>query len=217
MAISFDGINKIATLSSGTTTLNVLDLYSRWVDWMLTSDNSKFLPMFTTVGGDTIDASSGTSVPTYAFLQNGWRIRPQEANHTLSVTTGVLLVQGGGDPFLNTVGNFIVRINYSQPVQAITVSTGGSAGGATAIEVRQEIDNNSTKLTDTISKLDTVIAYVDQLESRLTQVRADKIDNLDIKTSDVWNVDMATHTTAGTFGAFISTKLLTVSKFLGLK
>lgn len=84
--------------------------------------------MFSTVGGDTIDASSGTSIPTYAFLQNGWRVKPQEANHTLNVTGGVLLVAGGGDPFISTTGSFVVRINYSQPVQAITVSTGGGSG-----------------------------------------------------------------------------------------
>lgn len=124
MSITFNGNTKIATLSTGTITLSVIDLYSRWVDWLLVSDNSKFPLMFSTVGGNTIDAGAGTSIPTYLFLQNGWRIKPQEANHTLSVTGGVLLVSSGGDPFLDTNGTFVVRINYSQPVQAVTVSTG---------------------------------------------------------------------------------------------
>lgn len=130
MTISFDGPSKLATLSSGTTTLSVTDLWSRWVDWMLVSDNSKYLPMFKTVGGDTIDATAGTAIPTYAFLLNGWRVRPQETNHTLYVTGGVLLVDGGGDPFINTLGAYMVRINYSQPVQAITVNTGGTVTGS---------------------------------------------------------------------------------------
>jgi hypothetical protein len=69
------------------------------------------------------------------FLTNGWRIRPQEANHTLNVNDGVLVVAGGGDPFVNTLGGYVVRINYSQPVQAITVSTGGGSGGATAADI----------------------------------------------------------------------------------
>lgn len=125
MSISFNGLTKRISLT-GTTTLGVRDLWSRWVDWMSQADNSKFLPAFTTLGGDTIDPTSGTSVPIYAFLQNGWRIKPQESNHTLNVTDGILLVDGGGDPFVNTTGNFMVRVNYSQPVQAITVNTGGA-------------------------------------------------------------------------------------------
>jgi hypothetical protein len=38
-----------------------------------------------------------------------------------------LLREGGGDPFEDTVGAYTVRINYQQPVQAITVETGGAA------------------------------------------------------------------------------------------
>jgi hypothetical protein len=128
MALVFDGAAKTITLTTGTTALGVRDLWSRWVDWFLTGDNSKYLPAFTQVGGNAIDLSAGTSIPIYAFLMNGWRLKPQEANHTLTVSDGVLLVNGGGDPFNNTAGAYTVRINYSQPVQAITVSTGGGSG-----------------------------------------------------------------------------------------
>lgn len=129
MGLSFSGSTKIITLTSGTTILDVKDLYSRWKDWVLLSDNSKWDIAFQTTGGDVIDSGAGTYVPLYAFLVNGWRIKPQEANHTLNVTNGILLVSGGGDPFVNTTGSYIVRINYQQPVQAITVSTGGGGGG----------------------------------------------------------------------------------------
>lgn len=132
MAISFDGANRRIVLSSGTVALSVRDLWSRWVDWTLTGDNSKYLPAMAQVGGNPIDPGSGTSIPIYAFLLNGWRVRPQEASHTLNVSDGVLLVDGGGDPFINTVGSFIVRINYQQPVQAITVASGGGGGAPTA-------------------------------------------------------------------------------------
>lgn len=125
MAISFDGATKTATLSSGTTVLDVADLYSRWKDWVELGDNSKWPAAFATVGGETVDAGAGTSVPLYAFLLNGWRVRPQEADHTLAVTNGILLVAEGGDPFLDTLGDFVVRVNYQQPVQAITVGGTG--------------------------------------------------------------------------------------------
>jgi hypothetical protein len=136
MAITFDGPTKVITLSSGTVELDVADLYSRWKDWVGTG-NAQYQPAFNTVGGETINASAGTKVPLYAFLINGWKIKPQEANHTLNVTNGILLVDGGGDPFNNTTGSFVVRINYQQPVQAITVATGGGGGGATAAQVWQ--------------------------------------------------------------------------------
>ena len=126
MAIGFDGPNRIISLSSGTINLSVRDLWSRWVDWYLTSDNSKFLPAFSQVGGDDIDASQGTKIPIFIFMLNNWKIKPQEANHTLSVTDGILLVNGGGDPFRNTDGSFVIRINYQQPVQAISFSSEGA-------------------------------------------------------------------------------------------
>lgn len=127
--MTFNGSTKIISLTPGTTVLGVRDMYSRWKDWVLIGDNSKYLRAFLGVGGEPIDPVAGTYIPAYIFLTNGWRIRPQEANHTLNVIDGILLVEGGGDPFLNTLGSYIVRINFQQPVQAITVATGGGGGG----------------------------------------------------------------------------------------
>ena len=128
MGLTFDGLTKVITLTTGTTSLSVRELWSRWTDWFLTSDNSKYLPAFSQVGGDDIDPIVGTTIPIYAFLMNGWKLKPQESNHTLTISDGILLVDGGGDPFNNTTGAYTVRINYQQPVQAITVSTGGGSG-----------------------------------------------------------------------------------------
>jgi hypothetical protein len=138
MAIVFDGAERLITLSLGTTALNVADLYSRWKDYAKEGSNAAYAPAFTTTGGDPIDEGAGTEVPLYAFLTNGWRVRPQEASHTLNVTGGILLVLGGGDPFVNTLAPWIVRINYQQPVQAITV------GGGDPEVVAQKVWERST-------------------------------------------------------------------------
>ena len=122
MSISFDGAAKLITLSSGS--LDLADLWSRWKDWLL-SGHAGYVRAFDTVGGEPIDPIAGTLVPLYLFLLNGWKIRPQEASHTLTVAGGTLLVSGGGDPFVNTLGNYTVRINYQQPVQAIGYGTSG--------------------------------------------------------------------------------------------
>lgn len=133
MGYSINGDTKVITLTSGTTSVSVRDLWSRWIDWFLTGDNSKYLPAFESIGGNEIDASQGTYIPVYAFLVNGWKIKPQESNHTLTIRDGILLVNGGGDPFNNTSGAYTVRINFQQPVQAISFATGGaSSGGLTA-------------------------------------------------------------------------------------
>lgn len=134
MALNFDGVNKLISITTDTT-LDVKDLWSRWVDWALTSDNSKFLPAMSQTGGNDIDISAGTSIPIYIFLENGWKVKPKEANHTLVVTNGILLTSDSSTPYRQTTGNYNVVIRDQQPVQAIGVATGGGGGGATAADV----------------------------------------------------------------------------------
>lgn len=90
MAYTFDGPNKRIILVA-TSSLNVRDLWSRWVDWVHIGTNSKYALAFSAVGGNDIDPSSGTSIPCYIFQANGWKIRPMESNHTLTVSGGVLV------------------------------------------------------------------------------------------------------------------------------
>lgn len=171
--MTFDGANKLIVLSPGTVSLNVPELYSLWKQWVQQADNSKYLPAFTSIGGDPIDAAQGTAIPYYDFLINGWRVKPQAAHHTLNVTGGILLVEGGGDPFVNPDGNFVVRINYQQPVQAITVSTSGSSdpsaiaaavwshGSATALLTKIEFARailQNKMITDPVTGIMTVYA-----------------------------------------------------------
>lgn len=132
--VTFDGTTKRIVCDTGTVEISVPAVYTEWVDWAMLSNNLRFFHAFENQGGTVIDSGAGTSIPAYCYLFNTWRVRPQEANHTLTVTEGILLVDGGGDPFVNTIGSFTVRILYQQPVQAITVSTGGG-GGATAAQV----------------------------------------------------------------------------------
>lgn len=168
MSIAFNGATKTITLSPGTTAIGVRDLWSRWVDWLLTGDNSKYPVAMSQTGGDDIDATAGTKIPVYAFLLNGWRIKPQEANHTLTVGDGVLLVQGGGDPFVNTTGSFIVRINYQQPVQAISFTAGGSSAGGLTTEQASMLEALA-KIHGLISGIPLVVTATSREAGSLTQ------------------------------------------------
>jgi len=184
MTIAFDGATMTATLSTGTTSLSVRDLWGRWVDWFLTGDNSKYGLWMATLGGDDIDPVAGTKIPVYLFLNTGVYIKPQEANHTLDVTDGILLVAGGGDPFINTTGNYVVRIKYQQPVQAISYTIGGTivAGltvdQATMLARIEKFIRNASKLDpatgqriiyddDSVTPLATGTAYKDAAGTQL--------------------------------------------------
>jgi len=120
---TFDGPNRLIIMDSGTTTYDCKDVYSRWKDWVKTSDNAKYAQALDVLGGNPIDPVEGTTIPFFLFLINGWYCRPQEASHTLKVTNGILIGDGGAEPFLDTLGAYTVKINYQQPVQAIGVST----------------------------------------------------------------------------------------------
>lgn len=132
MAYAFDGAERLITLST-TTELDVKDVYSRWKQWLKDTDEAKNIIAFLSVGGDPVDPIAGTEIPAYIYITNGWTIRPMEADHTLDVVNGILLREGGGDPFEDTVGDYQVRVNYQQPVQAITV-TGEESTGLTVGE-----------------------------------------------------------------------------------
>lgn len=167
MGYSIDGQNKLISLTTGTTSVSIRDLWSRWVDWYLTGDNSKFHPAFDFVGGNDIDAIAGTKIPVYLFLLNGWKVRPQESSHTLNVVDGIILVSGGGDPFINTIGSFVVRINYQQPVQAISFTlSGGSqppSNGPTISEIESVTKKYSRQTVSAIER-SPLLAKKSQLE-----------------------------------------------------
>jgi hypothetical protein len=155
MSYTFDGPNKLIILSDGTTTLDVKDLYSRWKEWVALSDNSKYLPFFSVVGGDTTVGSN--SISSYFYLLNGTKIKPYEGNHTLTIN-GILIGDGGAEIFADTIGNYKVRIVQVIPLQAetITVNSDGSTGTApTASQIADSVWSHSF-----VSKLLTVAKFL---------------------------------------------------------
>lgn len=219
-AITFNGSTKRIICDVGTTSIDVVGMYSMWVDWALTSDNLKYNSAFSELGGNTIDSGAGTSVPVYTFLVNGWRVAPDEADHTLAVTGGIILVDGGGDPFVDTSGAYTVRINYQQPVQAITVSTGG--GGATAAEVwsyttrkltgtKQSFDDlNDISTTQVNTEVDTALADYDaptkaELDSAQSAIQNDiaAVPTAGENADAIWDEAVSSHVVAGSASKLI--------------
>ncbi len=133
--VTFDGVNKLMVVNAGITTIDVqVDLYSDWKEWVLTSDNAKYPLAFTTTGGDALGGSE--YLGAYFFLENGWKIRPYEGNHVLSVN-GNLFTRDGSSPFVSTLGayNVSIRSKFSSLTNIVTVSGGGGGGGSVPSDV----------------------------------------------------------------------------------
>lgn len=124
MAYTFDGINKLIILSTGTTDVDLRDLYSRYKDWVLLGNNAQYLLALSYIGADPIP---GGQLGTTFFLENGWKIRPFEGDHTL-VITGNLYSRDGSDTVINTIGPYNVRVISVISTLVETVVTGGGSG-----------------------------------------------------------------------------------------
>ncbi len=126
MTFTFDGSTKIITVPPAITSFNAIDLYEEWKEWSIIGDNIKWPRAMETIGGD--DIGGGQVVSPYFFLVNGWVIKPDERNHTLTVT-GNIFASGGGSPFISTTGAYNVRIITVVSSNSLTVDTGGGGGG----------------------------------------------------------------------------------------
>lgn len=139
MAITFNASTKIIQLDSAI--VSAATIWSRWVDWFCTSDNSKYLPAMEVIGGNQVDGS--IYIPSYFYLLDGWRIRPMESNHNLEIT-GNIIVQGGGDPIVNTVGTYQVNVRFTVPVAAQLVGNIPTASQNAAAVLAATVENSLT-------------------------------------------------------------------------
>lgn len=170
--MTFDGLNKRIILSSTSTSAS--EIWTEWVKW-LDSDftNNKWPAALKQVGGD--DLGSGLLIPPYIFLQNGWRIRPMEANHLL-VITGNIFVDGGGQPVVNTLGAYNVSIQYTVPVQAQGYST--TAGTGDSITADEIWTHPSRTLTAATSS-----SLTEEQNAKLMSLDT---SNIQVDPADIW-------------------------------
>lgn len=123
--VTFDGENRRININTGVTALNVVDdLYKAWKEWVVQGNNMCYPQAFRYVGGDSIGGANRIS--TYFFLMNGWKVKPYEGNHTLTVN-GNLFSDDTGDAFVSTNGNYNVLKIMQTSSNATTIYTGGSA------------------------------------------------------------------------------------------
>jgi hypothetical protein len=120
----FNGTDKIIELeASDGLSVNVIDIYSRWKDWILLG-NAQFPQAMSSVGGDPITVI--LSLGGTFFMENGWKIKPKEADHELEII-GNIYTRDGSNPMIPTVGSYRVLVTNRVSNLIDTVSTGGSS------------------------------------------------------------------------------------------
>lgn len=124
MSYTFDG-NNLTITPNDASSFSIDDMYSRWKDWVLLFDNSKYPPAFRTVGGDPI--GPGQAVSPYYFLNTtaGWHIKPYEEDYELRISGNLYSEDPNLSMFVPTTGGFTVTVIVERSSSAIAVTVGG--------------------------------------------------------------------------------------------
>ncbi len=110
---------KLFILNNGVTALDVVvDLYSdAKEDWRSDALLNKFRFPILAIGGQGI--GGGQKVSPYIILRYGWKIRPYEGDHTLTIA-GNLITDDESSPFTSVLGNYKVVIKSIVTSNSIT-------------------------------------------------------------------------------------------------
>jgi len=147
-------------------------------DWKETAALNKFkFPLFGPVGGNVIVPGEKYISPYY-FLKYDWTMRPYEANHTLYLENAYLLLDGGGEPWNNTLGGYTVNVRDSIPADAYAIVEAGGDPDTIAAAVWAYMVNSQrtaleeleyiTGLTESIeTKVDSLIVLANSIESHM--------------------------------------------------
>lgn len=182
----FDGENKLIFVNPNIASISVKeDLYSDWKEWSQVRDHAKFLPAIRTTGGDPVGGGEYTG--DVYFLINGWRMI---IDHSLNID-GVIYSDDFPSPFVQVEGTQIVTNKVSSLVTVIAPQVEVSGLTVpTAVEIRQEMDNNSAKLISIKTKVDTlnngptaiqIRQEMDDNSVKLAQIKA-ILDSMDVPT-----------------------------------
>lgn len=154
--VSFSGYDKTITINNGITSVDVgVDIYSEWKRWCSNHVNMKWNQALSVIGGDQLTDTK--KLGTTFFLNNGWKIRPFEGNHTLYVN-GNLYASDGSSPFIKTLSQYNVSIismvSNLVDTEVVTVDDGTGSGGTTQPSypnmtdvVYIDINSNTTGIT----------------------------------------------------------------------
>ncbi len=197
--VVFDGFNKLILVNEGVTELDFrVDVYSAWKEWVQDPNqvNAKWEKALDVIGGDPLpgDRVLGTTF----FLENGWRMRTWEGNHSLTVT-GNVFTREGEPIFVPTLNPWTITINLNTStlvetiLPALSLDAGdiagiadavwaevlsGTAAGTRLVELADAVAASNTSLTAT-----EVWSYI--IDTGKNQAAGDKLKKIATKTQDL--------------------------------
>lgn len=182
--VTFDGSLRTITVNPGVTEISVkTDIYSDWKEWAQVDNNSQFLPALRVTGGDPIGVGEFTG--DVYFLINNWRI---VVDHSC-VIDGVIYSDDYPSPFVQIAGTQLVTNKVSQLVQTVApvvenLSVTVDPLAPTVQQIRQEMDSNSTQLSNIWTSVQTIESQPDA--PNVIQIR-EEIDANSTQLANIWS------------------------------
>lgn len=185
--VSFDPVQRVIRVNDGVTSLDIrTDIYSDWKEWSQLKDyTGQAPPAIRTIGGDP--TGDNQRAGDLYFLINNWKLVVDVNQVRL---TGVLLSddyetaywrdpkgQNNRDDLLPLfparVSSLVttVEVTPEQDLSNLDFSNANiTVQSATAQEIRQEIDANSTQLAAILSDIGVIENKVDQTDNTVNNI-----------------------------------------------
>ena len=131
--VTFDGVNRLIRINYGETDIDFkIDIYSDWKEWVELRDNSKFLFAITAIGGEAV--GGGQFVGSTYFLENGWKIKPWEGDHSLTIV-GNYYTRDLTTPFASTDDPWSIYITTEKSLLVQTVEVPTTSSSEVTVDV----------------------------------------------------------------------------------
>jgi hypothetical protein len=109
--LDFD--NRLFIAKAGVTEIDIgIDMYSDWKEGILANNSGGEAKAMDAAGGNIIDPLTLQALGTTYFLLNGYKIRPQETDHTLTIVGNIFSQPAGLPLFVPTTGAFTVALVF---------------------------------------------------------------------------------------------------------
>ena len=107
--VTFDAssLRIIPVDTGGDIELDMVEVYSEWKEWAKTGDNIKHPQAFRYIGGDPVTDTQNAG--STFFILNGWRFRPVERSHKLTLVGNIFSDPAGSSVFVPTLGSYTVN------------------------------------------------------------------------------------------------------------
>lgn len=220
--VTFDGFNKLILVNFGETSLDFrTDVYSAWKEWLLDPNhiNSKYPIAISVIGGDPLPGAR--ALGTTFFIENGWRMRTWDGDHSLTVIGNVYTREGAPIfvPTLERVTTTIELVNSTLP-ETLLPTVVLSNTDITAVTNRvwnEDLTSYTTANTagryvkDTsITTANTVIA-IDQISADIQNINIPPAVAANTIADAVWSKDISANNVANTAGQKVD-KLLKLAE-----